>query len=179
MDKWEEIQYRLWANNRGRLTVGRGNLQSASDQGGYRATKKTWHDALLLTSIPHLEPFFNAGHFPALRLGSRFGSPLRPRLLQDHLERMLHIIQSRSLLPQTRGSSFLVQASSVAEAQLSALINPCLQPEPSSCPPNWPHIPAKVLPLSNFAESTEYFQESCKPVELFDASFEHQVEHET
>ena len=43
----------------------------------------------------YLEPFFNTGHFPTLRLGSRFWSPLRPRLLQDHLQIILLIIQSR------------------------------------------------------------------------------------
>merc|ERR1719278_1286494 len=41
---------------------------------------------LLSPFFRSLEPFFNTGHFPALRLGSRFESPLRPCLLQDHLK---------------------------------------------------------------------------------------------
>ena len=55
---------------------------------------------------------------------------------------MLHVsIQLWMQLPQTHGSSFLVQASSVAAAQLSlpSLLNP-FQLEPSGCPrnQNWP-----------------------------------------
>merc|ERR1719150_3145553 len=43
---------------------------------------------LLSTLFCSLEPFFNTGHFPALRLWSRFGSPLRSRLLQYYLKPM-------------------------------------------------------------------------------------------